>query len=998
TGGASTKGGQALTMGLTLPLVGVGLGAAKMAVDFDSAMMGVNSVLKLSEDKFRDLKGEILAFSTETSKSSADVAIALRGIVSTGFESADAMDILKVAVDSAGNMMVDTSTTTLALTSTLKAFGMEATEVTHVADVLQTAANNSAIQFDLLTTSIGTALGSAAAAGVSFEETAAALMTITDAGYSTQIATTNLNAVISALLKPGEDLTTMIAAWGYESGEAALKAIGLQGVMALLTEATGGSASELAVLLPNVRAFKGAVALAREDGAAFADSLDEIAAASVGAGEHAAMAAIRHESWAYQITKLKSEVEVFANRLAGVFMPAVIDIVNVLKDWATTLATLDPEMLKTIVTIAGIAAAVGPVLVVFAKLVAIGISVASGLSMLASGIETVIIGVSLLTGAGTMLGAALMTIAPIAVVAGLALLAKKVYDNIQAHKEFAAEAIHVSSTFTEYRQAVEDSDRWTTTLSEDVWELVQAQIELQGATGEAAAALAAHGIGQQKLLDAMQKASELQAGMSGHIAREVHERGEAAKAIILQDAALRAVALSMGLVTQAEFDLVEGVEASDRAMLEFAKNTQELREQTGFYAEAIKNVSAEQEQLNEQMARTSAQTERAAQITKTSLDEMAAAAKEARESLGETFENLGSTISSGYEQMQASADTYHAAMLSAQTDYDEQMAQIAEKGAQAQFLALEKYQLSQAQALGKYEAEAAALSAAGQTDRLADLTRSFDKSSTIAQYAFDMAEAQREQSEAIQTHVAQVAQAQREYDAALSHFNELSELQKFIGNKIMMWIALHKSEIDIAGGSADDMLRTVGEMFGSQLSLADQFNIGWKAFMKDWAEDSGKAIEGAATYWEGLHLTMKGELDKGAATMAAAQSRLDAIGAGWEPPALQAPAMPDFSQWTQEYSSGVSRGGSQIRESATKTLQQVTVDIAKAFETAMTVFEKVAGWKPLKGLAAGMKALREDIQLAVKEMYTAYQALGEEGVKGAGLMAEAATAVLATIG
>ncbi len=1042
-----SKIGKGLTIGVTLPIVAAGVAAGKLAIDFDSAMMGVNSVLKLSGEGFQTLKSDVLEFSTQTSKSSADVANSLRGIVSSGFEAADAMDILKVAVDSAGNMMVGTATTTLALTSTLRAFGMEATDVTHVADVLQTAANNSAIVFDQLTTSIGTALGSAAAAGVSFEETAAALMTITDAGYSTAIATTNLNAIISALLKPGADLVNMIAEWGYESGEAALQAIGLQGVMSLLTEATGGSASELATLLPNIRAFKGAVALAREGGDAFADSLDEVAAASLGAGEHAAMAAIRHESWAYQLTKLKSEVEVFAIRLANTFMPAVIDVVNVLKDWATKLATLPAPMLELIAKVAILAAVLGPVLLILGKLITIGISVASGLSAMASGVSLVVTAVGILTGASTMLGAALMTIAPLALIAGLALLAVKIRGNIKAHKELAAEAIHVSSTYTEYRQAVEDSSRWTTVLSEEVWKLVDAKIALQNATGAAAAALATEGIEQQKLLDTLsdfhkelERLAALQDDRTDGIARAAAAQEEGTRArmlavaqLVLQDEALRKVALSLGLVTEEQVALVEGVEASDRAMLLFAKSTQELREQTGFYTEALKQAVKTSQDLivaaggvGGVMAEIAMKAEQAAgKITSSfegtsevMLEMMAAvdgvspsmnvlmgkmkethdAVRAAVEGIGQALGDLGSSMESGWSGMAATMDQYLSAMLASQSQYDQQMAEMAESGALARFSALEKYQLSQAQATARYEAEAAALSAAGQTERLTSLTRSFEESSAMSQYAFDIAEAQRVQSEAIQTHVAQVAHAQREYDAALSQYNELQETQKFIGNKIMMWIAMHKQEIEMAGSSADQMIRTVGDMFGAELSLADQFNIGWQGFMKDWAEGTGEAIEGAAKFWEGLHQTMKGELDKGAATMAAAQSRLDAIGAGWEPPALQAPAMPDFAQFTADYSGGLSSAGKAIAKSATKSMKQVVVDIAEAFKEAMEIFKEVSEYATPTGLAAGMEALRKDIQEAVRQLYIAYDSIGKEGVEGAGLIAEASGKVFDSIG
>ena len=128
-GQALTKVGGFLTASVTLPLAGMAAMAAKTAITFDKAMMGVNSVLKLSGDAFASLKEDVLEFSTTTSQSSSDVAAALRGIVSSGFEAEDAMKVLRVSVDAAGNMMTDTATTTRAMTSVLRAFGMEAEQI-----------------------------------------------------------------------------------------------------------------------------------------------------------------------------------------------------------------------------------------------------------------------------------------------------------------------------------------------------------------------------------------------------------------------------------------------------------------------------------------------------------------------------------------------------------------------------------------------------------------------------------------------------------------------------------------------------------------------------------------------------------------------------------------------------------------------------------------------------------------------------------------------------
>ena len=117
------------------------------------------------------------------------------------------------------------------------------------------------------------------------------------------------------------------------------------------------------------------------------------------------------------------------------------------------------------------------------------------------------------------------------------------------------------------------------------------------------------------------------------------------------------------------------------------------------------------------------------------------------------------------------------------------------------------------------------------------------------------------------------------------------------------------------------------------------------------------------------------------------------------------PEIPDFGQWVGDFSTGMAKSGAGMKKSAketavsvTKTLKEAIVEIADGFSAAMAIFAEVAEYETPTGLAKGMKLLRQDIEEAVRQMYIAYQALGEEGVKGAGLIAEASGKVFDSIG
>ena len=97
---------------------------------------------------------------------------------------------------------------------------------------------------------------------------------MTAKGLRTEIATTSLAATIAVLMKPTKELSAALSSAGYASGEALLKAEGLTGAMKFLSEASGGSAAELSVLLGSIESVRGASALTSDGAVGLAANLE----------------------------------------------------------------------------------------------------------------------------------------------------------------------------------------------------------------------------------------------------------------------------------------------------------------------------------------------------------------------------------------------------------------------------------------------------------------------------------------------------------------------------------------------------------------------------------------------------------------------------------------------------------------------------------------------------------------------------------------------------
>jgi hypothetical protein len=59
-GNSMAKTGKSLTAGVTLPIVGVGIAATKMAMDFDTSLTKMVSLVGLTRDEVDGMRGDII--------------------------------------------------------------------------------------------------------------------------------------------------------------------------------------------------------------------------------------------------------------------------------------------------------------------------------------------------------------------------------------------------------------------------------------------------------------------------------------------------------------------------------------------------------------------------------------------------------------------------------------------------------------------------------------------------------------------------------------------------------------------------------------------------------------------------------------------------------------------------------------------------------------------------------------------------------------------------
>lgn len=310
---------------VALALVGIATGltaSARAAAEFETKMRNVNSLVQQGDVYYQSMSESVLEIARVVPQSAGVLADGLYDVTSSGFAGAQSLMVLEASAKAASAGMTETSNAVTGITAVLNAYGLSAASARDVSDVLFQTVNLGVIQFEELTGVLGNVVGLASAAKVPIEDVSAAIATMTLTGISSAEAGTSLNRVIQSLVQPSESLANLYSRLGYESGAAAVEQRGLYGVLEDVRQATGGTVTAYLQLFPEIRAARGAFALASAEGETYARIQDQMANATEGAGATQAAFAEQMKATENRLSILSSGLESNAVALGLKVLPA----------------------------------------------------------------------------------------------------------------------------------------------------------------------------------------------------------------------------------------------------------------------------------------------------------------------------------------------------------------------------------------------------------------------------------------------------------------------------------------------------------------------------------------------------------------------------------------------------------------------------------------------------------------------------------------------------
>ena len=365
-------------MVVTGAVVGLGAAAVKTTADFDVGMSTVRSISGAAGEEFDALREKALEMGAKTAFSASEAASAMEYMAMAGWKTEDMLDGIAGVMNAAAASGEDLALTSDILTDGLTAFGMAASESAHFADVLVAAGNNANTNVAMMGETFKYAGAVCGTLGITVEDCAIATGLMGNAGIKASQAGTALRTGLSNLIKPTDAMAAAMEKYGVAVQTTEDGSVDFMATMRVLRRTLGGldSTTQAAAIstIFGKQSMSGWAAIVTATDEDFEKLTEKIYNCN-GAAEEASQ--IRLDNLSGQITILKSTIEGIAIQIGDMLMPTIRNVVSKIQEWATAFSELDEGKKKTILTIAGVVAAIGPLLLGGAKLIQVAKSIAS---------------------------------------------------------------------------------------------------------------------------------------------------------------------------------------------------------------------------------------------------------------------------------------------------------------------------------------------------------------------------------------------------------------------------------------------------------------------------------------------------------------------------------------------------------------------------------------------------------------------------------------------
>lgn len=477
--GQAIEGAGKKMLPVTGAITALGAAAIKTAADFDSAMSQVAAVSGATGNELEALREKAREMGAKTKFSASEAAEAMNYMAMAGWKTADMLDGIEGIMNLAAASGEELATTSDIVTDALTAFGLSAEDSGHFADILAAASSNANTNVAMMGETFKYAAPVLGAMGYSAEDAAVAIGMMGNAGIKSSQAGTALRGALTSLAKPSDSAAAAMEKYGISLTDTQGNMLSLHDLMIQLRERLGGlteaEQAQAATTIFGKNAMSGMLAIINGSDQDF----EKLTAAIAGCdGTAASMAETMQDNLAGQVTILKSQLEELAISFGEMLMPMIRDVVSAIQGFVDKLNSMDEGTRQTIITIAAVVAAIGPLLIIIGKITTGAGALIALIPKIAAAINAISGGIALFTGAATtgstaatalasaltfITGPAGLAVAAIAAIIAVVVILWNNCESFRAAVTAAWEAI---------KQAFQAALDWIQATFEPVWDAV----------------------------------------------------------------------------------------------------------------------------------------------------------------------------------------------------------------------------------------------------------------------------------------------------------------------------------------------------------------------------------------------------------------------------------------------------------------------------------------------------------------------------------------------
>lgn len=375
-----SSAGQKL-LPVTAGVTALGTAAVSTAANFESSMSQVQATMGITKDSMSEVNGESVntmdtlsdlakKMGSETAFSASECAEALNYLALAGYDTQQMCDTLPTVLNLAAAGGIDLAAASDMVTDAMSALGMGVDEAGTMVDQMAKTASTTNTSVAQLGEGILTIGATAKTVKGGTAELNTALGILANNGIKGAEGGTHLRNVILSLQNPTDKAAACMEQLGLDVYDSEGNMRSLNDILGdLNTSMDGMTAAEKSNIIGqifNKTDLSSVNALLANTGDTW-DDLQQSITDSGGAAQQ--MADTQLDNLQGQITILKSALEGLAISFGELLMPAIKTIVGWVQQFVDWLNGMDEGTKKVVTTIALLAAALGPVLIVIGKVV-----------------------------------------------------------------------------------------------------------------------------------------------------------------------------------------------------------------------------------------------------------------------------------------------------------------------------------------------------------------------------------------------------------------------------------------------------------------------------------------------------------------------------------------------------------------------------------------------------------------------------------------------------